>query len=126
ASLKRELSAKGIEFQSETDTEALTNLVAYLYKLALNEGAERSTSTLLTALRAALTQVEGTYGIAMICTDFPDQIFGARKGSPLVVGIGRKENFIASDIAAFAGRTQDVIYLRDNEVVHLNAETFTV
>lgn len=126
AGLKRELMAKGIEFQSETDTEVLTNLVAYLYNTALQEGADRSTATLLAALRASLLQVEGTYGIAVLCTDFPDQIFGARKGSPLVVGIGRKENFIASDIAAFAGRTQDVIYLRDNEVVHLNAETFTV
>ncbi|MCD8483880.1 MAG: glutamine--fructose-6-phosphate transaminase (isomerizing) [Verrucomicrobia bacterium] len=126
ATLKRELSSKGIEFKSETDTEVLVNLIAYLYKSAIDEGSERDSATLLTAMRAALAQVEGTYGIGLICTDLPDQLFGARKGSPLVIGIGRKENFLASDIAAFAGRTQDVVYMHDNEVVHLRADDFTV
>jgi len=126
--IKKFCENHGYTFQSETDTEALANLIAYHYH---KEPAEAKPSTngknrFLTAVRKALLHVEGTYGIAVLCADYPGHIVGARKGSPLVVGVGHGENMIASDVSAFTGRTQNVIYLDDGQVVHLTAENFTI
>lgn len=125
AIIRRELEAKGIPFQSETDSEALANLIAFLYEAQL-EHASTPLDALLHALRASLAQVEGTYGIAIVCLDLPDTIIGARKGSPLVIGVGNNENFLASDVTAFAGRTQNVVYLDDGQIAIVQKDDFSI
>lgn len=121
-SMKKFLLGKGYEFHSETDTEALVNLIAYHY----GKEPESAKSRFLTAVRKSLLHVEGTYGIAVVCLDCPEEIVGARKGSPLVVGVGNGENLLASDVSAFAGRTQNVVYLDDGQVVHLTDRNFAI
>ena len=91
AFLKKELESKGIRFHTETDTEVLANLIAFCYGIE-PESAELSASErVLNAMRQALMQVEGTYGIALMCADLPHELFGARKGSPLILGVGNGE-----------------------------------
>jgi len=90
--LKRFLTGKGIKFSSETDSEVLCNLIAYHYA-ELPEGEER----FIDAVRQALPQCRGAYGIAVLCLDYQDTMIGARRGSPLVVGLGDEANVIASD-----------------------------
>jgi glucosamine--fructose-6-phosphate aminotransferase (isomerizing) len=77
-------------------------------------------------VRKSLRHVEGTYGIAAICADCPGELIGARKGSPLIIGVGKGENLIASDVNAIAQCTQNVVYLNDNEVVHLTDDDFSI
>jgi glutamine---fructose-6-phosphate transaminase (isomerizing) len=121
--IKRFLLTKGYTFRSETDTEVLTNLVAYHYtKEPANEGESR----FLEAVRKTLYHVEGTYGIAVICVDAPGEIVAARKGSPLILGVGQDENIIASDVSALVSRTQNVVYLKDGEIVHVTAKDFSI
>ncbi|OYW85913.1 glutamine--fructose-6-phosphate transaminase (isomerizing) [Candidatus Saccharibacteria bacterium 32-49-10] len=100
------LARHDYEFKSDTDTEVLAALVDYLYK---------DNATLLEAVSAALKMVVGAYGIALFSEDAPDEIVIARKGSPLIVGVGDEETFIASD-AAIVGYTDQVIYLQDGEI----------
>ena len=112
-SLRSELSQKGHKFQTETDTETLVHLIQeYFHENSLEE-----------SLRLALKRVQGTYGIAVISRREPNKIVTARRGSPIVLGIGENENFIASDIAAFIEYTRNVIYLDDGEmaVIEQNA-----
>ncbi|MDX2109380.1 MAG: glutamine--fructose-6-phosphate transaminase (isomerizing) [Verrucomicrobiota bacterium] len=123
-SMKKFLLSKRYAFFSETDTEALSNLIAY--HLAKEPAAENGRSRLETAVRKSLLHVEGTYGIAVLSTECPTEIVGARKGSPLVVGVGHGENFLASDVTAFAGRTQNVVYLDDGQVVRLTVDDFSI
>src|SRR6185295_4316226 len=78
------------------------------------------------AVMGALREVIGAYGIAVMCSDFPDVIIGARRGSPLIVGVGDGENFLCSDANAIAPHTRQVIYLNDYDVVTLTAEKFSV
>ena len=121
--IRKFCESKGYTFSSQTDTEALANLIAYHYeKEPENEGKSR----FVAAVRKSLMHIEGTYGIAVLCKDHPDEMVGARKGSPLVIGIGNEENMIGSDIAAFAGRTKQVVYLDDGQVVHLKADDFII
>lgn len=101
------LATHDYEFKSDTDTEVLTALVDYLYK---------GSSTLLEAVSGALKMVVGAYGIAVLSTKNPREIVVARKGSPLILGIGDKELFVASDAAALVGYTDQVIYLQDGEI----------
>jgi len=121
--MKDFLTDKGYTFQSQTDSEALCNLIAYHYK---KESPDSGKNPFLEAVRKSLRHVEGTYGIAVVCPDFPDDLVGARKGSPLIIGIGKGENLIASDVNAITHCTQNVVYLNDNEVVHLTYDDFTV
>ncbi|MGJ8653280.1 MAG: glutamine--fructose-6-phosphate transaminase (isomerizing) [Opitutaceae bacterium] len=122
-SMKKFLIEQGYSFKSETDSEALCNLIAYHYKKETQvEGKNR----LLEAVRKSLRHVEGTYGIAVICDDYPDELIGARKGSPLIIGIGKGENILASDVNAITHCTQNVVYLNDNEVVHLTHDDFSI
>lgn len=115
--LKAELMSKGHQFRSETDTEALVHLIAEIYRQGISFEE---------AVRLALTQVEGTYGIATICSDEPDLIVAARRGSPLVVGIGDGEHFVASDAAAIISHTPNVTYLDDGELAILRSHRLVV
>ncbi len=122
--MRRFLEEKGYDFNSETDSEALVNLIAYHYDKEDPDGG--SDNRFLRSVRKALLHVEGTYGIAVICADFPDLLIGARLGSPLIVGLGKDENFIASDVGALVGATLNVIYLNDGELVELTRDSYQV
>jgi glucosamine--fructose-6-phosphate aminotransferase (isomerizing) len=121
--MKRFLGGKGYTFQSETDTEALANLIAYHYQ---KEPVQNDRSRFLISVRKALLHVEGTYGIAVLCRDCPNEIVSARKGSPLILGVGDHEYIVASDVSALISRTQNVVYLNDGEVVHITENGFTL
>jgi glucosamine--fructose-6-phosphate aminotransferase (isomerizing) len=116
-SLKDKLLAKGHTFASQTDTEVLAHLVGEHYD---------AQAGLAEAVRQALKEVVGTYGIACVHVDHPDTIVGARRGSPLLIGIGRDENFLASDVSAIIAHTRRVVYLNDFEIVTLTRDDFQV
>ncbi len=105
--IRARLSESGYVFSTDTDTEALVNLISEFYQ---NE------HSLDEAVRSALSQVEGTFGIIVISRDDPDTLVAARRGSPLVVGVGQDEFVIASDVSAIISHTKNVTYLDDNEV----------
>ncbi len=111
--LKKELIHSGHRFVSETDTEVLSHLIETFYKDNLEE-----------AVRHALAEIQGTYGILVLCQDEPDRIIAARKGSPLLVGVGEKEFFAASDASAVIQYTRDVAYLDDGEMAILTPTSF--
>lgn len=111
AVLKEALGKRGYRFQSETDTEILSNLIEEMRKQKLST---------LEAVQMALGQVTGAYGIAVISQDEPDQLIVARKGSPIVIGMGEKEFFVASDAAPLVEYTQRVMYLDDGDIAVLN------
>jgi glucosamine--fructose-6-phosphate aminotransferase (isomerizing) len=110
-SLKRQLQAQGVPFRSQTDTEVIAHLIASFLE-----------DDLVAAVRQALTHLKGTYGLAVVSPRFPNLIVGARLGSPLVVGLGDQENFLASDASALGGYTQRVIYLEDRQMCVLSPE----
>lgn len=110
-SLRKELEKRGFTFQSSTDTEVLTNLIEDVQQ---SEHVE-----LFEAVRIALNHVVGAYAIAIIEKGHPDEIIAARKGSPMVIGIGNDEFYIASDATPIVGRTQKVVYLEDEQVVRI-------
>ncbi|HEV8073640.1 MAG TPA: glutamine--fructose-6-phosphate transaminase (isomerizing), partial [Opitutaceae bacterium] len=124
AAIKKFLLTKGYTFKSETDTEVLCNLMAYHY--AKEPAGTNGHSRFLESVRKTLRHTEGTYGIAVLCTEAPDQIVGARKGSPLILGVGDGEHIIASDASALISRTQNVVYLKDGELVHLTPRNFSI
>ena len=114
--LKKQLIKEGYEFYSETDTEVLVKLVDYYLKKG---------HKLFQAVRFALIEVEGTYGIAVIYSKEPDKIVVAKNGSPLVLGIGQGENYIASDVNALISHTSQVVYLEDDEIVEVYKDHFS-
>jgi glutamine---fructose-6-phosphate transaminase (isomerizing) len=117
---------KGHSFQSATDTEVLAHLIGEHYERVSKQGANNSTHPLAQAVMDALREVIGAYGIAVVCREHPDVIIGARRGSPLILGIGQDENFLASDVTAVVPHTRQVIYLNDYDVVTLRGSTFEV
>ncbi|MBT5378501.1 MAG: glutamine--fructose-6-phosphate transaminase (isomerizing) [Opitutae bacterium] len=119
--IRKFLEGKGYEFFSSTDSEALVNLIAYHYAKEQN-----GTDRFFESVRKSLLHVEGTYGLGVLCLDEPGEIIGARKGSPLIVGLGDGESLLASDVAAFAHHTQNVVYLNDSEIVRLKAGGFSI
>ena len=108
ATVKQFLEGKGHAFRSETDTEVLVHLISEFY----NNGARSLEEAVLSALR----EVTGTYGIAVLSADEPDKLVAAKKGSPLILGVGSDEYIIASDASAIVEHTANVVYLSDNEV----------
>jgi glutamine---fructose-6-phosphate transaminase (isomerizing) len=125
AVLKKLLTEKGHTFSSQTDTEVLAVLIGDLYaELRVHNHIPAGVSLLGRAVQAALHQVEGTYGIAVCCKDEPDTLIVARKGSPLIVGVGDEEYVVASDASAIVEHTTQVIYLNDNEMAVLKPESF--
>jgi glucosamine--fructose-6-phosphate aminotransferase (isomerizing) len=115
ASLKRQLQGEGVVFRTDTDTEVIAQLIA-----------RHLNGDLVEAVRKALALVKGTYGLAVISPQHPDVIVGARLGSPLVLGLGQGENFLASDPSALMGLTEQVVYLQDRQVCVLTSEDWDV
>ncbi|MFZ7113341.1 MAG: glutamine--fructose-6-phosphate transaminase (isomerizing) [Desulfatiglandales bacterium] len=113
--LKKKLVKSGVTFRSETDTEVLAQLIALNFDGDLNE-----------AVRKTMSQVEGTFGIAVIHKHVPDQIIVARRGSPLIIGVGEDGYFAASDISAMVRYTKKVVHLNDNELALLTRDGFTI
>jgi glucosamine--fructose-6-phosphate aminotransferase (isomerizing) len=111
--LRAKLIADGVEFSSQTDTETVVHLVA----AAFAAGAQ----DLETAVRRALRKVVGAYGIAVLDAAHPDRIVVARNGSPVLLGVGEREMFVASDVAALVGYTRQVVYLDDGELATITA-----
>jgi glucosamine--fructose-6-phosphate aminotransferase (isomerizing) len=151
--LKQRLLKAGHKFRSNTDTEVLAHLIGDYYEKRRQNAAQlscpgsghrhrpgahhtstdgqgtapaASAETLTQAVCDALREVIGTYGLAVICTDFPDTIIGARRGSPIIIGIGKEENFIASDANAIVAHTKKVVYLNDYDVATVTADHFDV
>jgi glutamine---fructose-6-phosphate transaminase (isomerizing) len=113
SALRAKLTADGVEPASETDTEVLAHLVA-----------RAQADTLEGRVQEALRHVEGTYGIAVLHADFPDRIVVARNGSPVVLGIGEHEMFVASDVAALVSHTRQVVTLNDGEMATVKADDY--
>lgn len=117
--IKNFLSAKGYSFSSQTDSEALVNLIAYHYAHRTDDDSE---NRFMEAVRKALLHVEGTYGIAVLCRFNDGEIVAARKGSPLLIGVGGNERLVSSDVLGFAGRASNVIYLEDNQIASVTSD----
>jgi len=115
AILKKKLQSEGIEFKSETDTEVVAHLIARYYKGNLKE-----------AVLKAISKIEGTFGLAVICKDEPGTMIGARRGSPLILGIGQNEFYLASDVSAIIMHTQKVVYLDDNDIVEIKEDGYNL
>ena len=134
--LKDQLIRDGdTKFVSETDTEVLAHLIGKIYdqSMSTEPGSNGKKATLpnkkgklVEAVRTALRQVIGTYGIALVHRDIPDFIVGARRGSPLVLGVGKDENFLASDVSAIVAYTRDAVYLNDFDVVAVERDKFEI
>ena len=123
--LKQKLLKAGHKFKSDTDTEVLAHLIGDCYEKRRGKNGANG-DPLTQAVCDALREVIGTYGIAVICADNPDLIVGARRGSPLIIGIGIGENFLASDANAIVAHTRKVVYLNDYDVATITPERFAV
>lgn len=115
--LRQELEEEGHTFNSETDTEVIPHLIEKF----INEGND-----LLHATQKTITKLVGSYALAAISIDEPDKIIGARKESPLIVGVSENGNFLASDVPAILNETRHVIYLEDNEIIQLEKDKVTI
>jgi glucosamine--fructose-6-phosphate aminotransferase (isomerizing) len=113
--LRAELSAKGYVFQSQTDTEVIAHLVDQMYN-----------GDLFATVQQAVKRLHGAYAIAVFCREEPHRVVAARQGSPLIVGVGDGENFVASDAMALAGTTDQIIYLEEGDVVDLQLARYWV
>ena len=127
--LRNTLESEGIRFQSETDTEVIAHLLAR----ALEEQKRLQTSLLddpramlVATVTSAISHLRGTYGLAIIFREYPEYILAARLGSPLVVGVGPDEHFVASDAATLAGYTDRIVYLADNQIAVISAEGLSI
>ncbi len=116
--LRLSLEKKGYEFTTDTDTEVIANLIS--------DFMTRDNHTLQESIRLALHLLEGTYGLGILHSDYPDELFAARHGSPLLIGLGRDENFIASDAAAVLRYTDRVIFLEEREMARVTASEYEV
>jgi glucosamine--fructose-6-phosphate aminotransferase (isomerizing) len=113
--LRTELTAAGYVFESQTDTEVIAHLVDHMYSGDLFETVQQ-----------AVKRLSGAYAIAVFCRDEPHRVIGARQGSPLIIGVGQGENFLASDAMALAGTTDQIIYLDEGDVVDLQLQRYWI
>jgi glutamine---fructose-6-phosphate transaminase (isomerizing) len=113
--LRSELTAAGYHFESQTDTEVIAHLIDHMY-----------TGDLFETVQQAVRRLHGAYAIAVFSRDEPHRVVGARQGSPLIVGVGKGENFLASDAMALAGTTDQIIYLEEGDVVDLQLQRYWV
>ena len=114
-SLRDRLISKGFEFVSETDTEVLAHLFEYYYK-----------GDIMDAMIKVIDRVEGSYALGVLCSDYPDSFIAVRKASPLIIGLGEGENFIASDVTAILKHTRHIHYIEDNEIVVLTSDSVKI
>lgn len=114
-SLKKKLISKGFEFVSETDTEVVAHLFEYYYN-----------GDIIDTMIKVIQRVEGSYALGILCSDYPDSFIAVRKASPMIVGLGKGENFIASDVTAILKHTKDVYYVEDDEIVVLSKDEVKV
>ena len=121
--MRDQLVEEGHVFHSQTDTEVFAHLIGKEYD---SVGGDHTKARLVEALRSALQQVVGTYGIVLIHADVPDIIIGARRGSPLVLGVGKGENFFASDVSAIVAHTREAVYLKDFDIAVLDKDNFEI
>ena len=110
AKLKAWLQSEGVVFKSDTDSEVIAHIINYYYEESLD---------IFEAVRAAVNRLEGSYALGVLCKDFPDRIIAARKECPLIVGLGKDENFIASDVPSVLEYTRDVYFLDQKEIAVL-------
>jgi len=125
--LKTWLETEGAGFVSETDTEVIANLIGYFYAKGDDTEGEKKPdgqNKFEWAVQQALRELHGTFGLAIACSDFPDVLIGAKKGSPLILGVGDNEYILASDAAAIVEHTTQAIYLADNEMVTVSPKGF--
>ena len=128
ATLKKWLQSEGVEFASETDTEVISNLIGYFYNCdqnGLEQKPPAGQSKFEWSVQRALHEVHGTYGLAILCSDCPNMLIGAKKGSPLLLGVGDSEYILASDASAIVEHTTQAIYLSDNEMVTISPSGFS-
>ncbi|MEW5896003.1 MAG: glutamine--fructose-6-phosphate transaminase (isomerizing) [Candidatus Omnitrophota bacterium] len=129
--LKTNLEEAGVKFVSQTDTEVISHLIGFYYSqitsdgnngLTNEAGGEIVSSLFEEAVRRAVADLEGSFAVGILCNDCPDSLIAARVGSPLIIGIGEGENFIASDVPAILDRTKKIIYLKDKEIAFLTKD----
>lgn len=113
--IRRDLQAKGYEFTSQTDTEVIAHLIN-----------DNDDGDLLQAVMSAVKHIRGSYAIAVIATDEPNRVIAARQGSPMIVGLGDGENFVASDAMAVGGMTERIVYIHEGDVVDVRPDSWKV
>ena len=117
-SIKEYLINEGVKFFSDTDTEVLVQFIGYLYK--------KKKLSFYETVKLALKEVVGTYGIVVMCTDEPEKLIAAKNGSPLLIGIGKEEIFLASDVSAVLDYTRNILYLDDDEIVQISNNVYKI
>ena len=123
--LRRALQARGYHFASETDTEVVAHLLADVLKRKRGKG-ELNENLLVDVIRESVNQLRGTYGLVILFQEYPHAMFAARLGSPLVVGVGLHEHYVASDASPLVGYTQRIVYLADHQIAVVKAEELSV
>jgi len=126
SSLRQKLAKRGHKFLSQTDTEVFAHLVGHHLDQKARNGSTPTPEMVSAAIEQATREATGTYAIAVMHSKLPDQLFGARRGSPLVVGLGETEYFLASDVSPIAAHAKRVIYLHDGDVVTVTPEDFKI
>ncbi len=122
--LRTWLRNEGVEFVSDTDTEVIANLIGYIYAGDNEPDDGDEQDRLEWAVQQALRKLHGTFGVAIMCADFPETLIGAKRGSPLILGVGNNEYILASDAAAIVEHTTQAIYMADNEMVIVGPDGF--
>jgi glucosamine--fructose-6-phosphate aminotransferase (isomerizing) len=124
STLKTWLQTEGVVFSTETDTEVIANLIGFFCCRDDNGQKSAGQNKFEWSVQRALREIHGTYGLAIVCSDFPNMVIGAKKGSPLILGVGENEYILASDAAAIVEHTTQAVYLSDNEMVTITPDGF--